>query len=223
MMCDLRRCSTVREFYAGVALVATFCLALAGCGASAAATPTATTLPSPTTPATITTIPTQQPPSRPPTPIPAGTFTTYTNTLYHYSISYPSNWVVVNGTATSQAFNLLNYDPQSYQQPSTTPPLLKVEIDAVANPSHLAPLDFFTQSISGPGEAPATITSSQATALAGRAAEKVIVTVAPSQYPDITYLIPMGDTMLIITQNDAQGGQPSPAFTQMLNSLSITG
>ena len=119
--------------------------------------------------------------------------------------------------------SVYNYNPQTFQQPVTAPPLLKIEIDAVANPSHLAPLDFFTQSVNGPGEAPATISSSQATTLAGHAAEQVFVTIAPSQYPDITYLIPVGDTMLIITQNDAQSGQPSPVFVQMLNSLSISG
>ena len=75
----------------------------------------------------------------------------------------------------------------------------------------------------GPGEPAVTTQSSQATTLAGHNAEEVISMSNTSQYPVITYLIPKGYTMLLITQSNAANGQPAPVFTQMLASLTITG
>lgn len=205
-------------------LTLALCLALAGCGAAANATSggltasaNATAMPQPT--ATDT----PQPTVSQPTPLAAGAFTMYTNTAYGYSITYPQNWSVEGANATSQSFIVFNYNPQTYQQPYSAPPLLKIEIDAAPNPSHLAPLDYFKQSSSGPGEPTITIQSSKATTLAGQNAEEVISTSGASQSPIITYLIPTGDTMLLIYQTNAVNGQPSPVFTQMLASFTITG
>jgi hypothetical protein len=210
--------------YSSALIALALCLALAGCGTAtnatgdgAASTETATAA----LQATATDTP--QPSSPQPTPLPIGTFTTYTNTAYGYSISYPQNWSVEGGSATSQGFMVTNYNPQTYQQPLSAPPLLKIEIDAAPNPSNLSTLDFFKQSSSGAGEPTITIQSSQATTLAGRNAEQVISTSSASQYPTITYLIAKGDTMLLIYQINAANGQPSPIFTQMLASLAITG
>lgn len=200
------------------------CLTLSGCGAAANATgdgavspATATAASQPTATATL------QPPSPQPTPLPTGAFATYTNTAYGYTISYPQSWSVQGANTTSQSFVVFNYNPQTYQQPNSAPPLLKIEIDAAPNPSSLSPLDFFKQSSSGPGQPAITIQSSQTVTLAGHDTEQVIWTSSASQYPAITYLIAKGDTMLLIYQSNAANGQPAAVFTQMLASLTITG
>jgi hypothetical protein len=210
--------------YSSALIALTLCLALAGCGAATHATgdgASSTTTATATLQAAATV--TAQPSSPQPTPLPIGTFTTYTNTAYGYSISYPQNWSVEGASATSQSFMVLNYNPQTYQQPLTAPPLLKIEIDVAPNPSKLSTLEFFKQSSSGPGEPTSTIQSSQAITLAGRDAEQVISTSSASQYPTITYLIAKGGTMLLLDQFNAANGQPSPVFTRMLASLTITG
>jgi hypothetical protein len=199
-------------------------LALAGCGsATNAAGDGASSTETATAALQATAADTPQPSRPQPTPLPTDTFTIYTNTAYGYSISYPQNWSVEGASATSQSFMVFNYHPQTYQQSLSAPPLLKIEIDAAPNPSHLSMLDFFKQSSSGPGEPTITIQSSQATTLAGRDAEQVLSTSSASQYPTITYLIAKGDTMLLIDQSNAANGQPSPIFTHMIASLTITG
>jgi hypothetical protein len=203
-----------------VALTAfALCLALAGCATSSNATSGATA----SAPTQVASTATPQPASPQPTPLPAKTFTTYTNTTYGYSISYPRNWSVEGTDASAQSLVIFNYNPRVYQQPTSAPPLLKIEIDTAPNPSHLSPLDFFKQSSTGPGEPAIKIQSSQATTLADHDAERIIWTSSASQYPIITFLISKGDTMLLISQSNVANGQPSPVFTQMLASLTITG
>lgn len=212
------------SFYSIALIALALCLALTGCGAAANATgdgalslATATATPQSTATAT------PQSPSPQPTPLPTGAFTTYTNTAYGYTISYPQSWSVQGANATSQSFMVFNYNPQTYQQPYSVPPLLKIEIDDAPNPSNLSPLDFFKQSFSGPGQPAVSIQSSQTATLADHDAEQVIWTNSASQYPTITYLIAIGDTMLLISQSNAANSRPSPVFTQMLASLTIMG
>jgi hypothetical protein len=209
-------------------LALVLCAMMAGCSstgggqanvASASPTntvapPTATTQPQPTTP--------------PPTPFPAGTFVTYTNTAYHYSIPYPSNWMLDNAnTTTSQYFDVYNYNYhlQQFQTPYLPLPLFKVEVGAASNPSHLAPLDFFKQQISQPGQAgPAlTIVTSQAARVAGRDAEEVVTTAGSGSNPSITYLVPNGDTLFEVSQLNSQNGQPAPVFAEMVSGFVISG
>lgn len=208
--------------YFSALIALALCLGLAGCDAANAtggiappATATATSR--------LTATATPQPSSPQTTPLPTGAFATYANTAYGYAISYPQSWSVLGASATSQSFLVFNYDQQTYQQPYSAPPLLKIEIDAAPNPSNLSPLDFFKQSSSGPGQPAVTIQSSQATTLAGHNAEQVIWTSSASQYPIITYLIAKGGAMLLIYQSNAANSQPSPVFTQMLASLTIMG
>ncbi len=211
----------------GALITLALCLALAGCasasgGASSGAssgTATATEQP------TATSTQTAAPAGPQPTPIAPGNFTTYTNTAYGYSISYPGTWYVEGATPTSESFIVFNYYPPTFQQPAIAPPLLKVELDAVPNPNNLSDLDLFKQTASGPGQPQATIISAQATPLANDTATMIVWSSAASLYPTITYvLIPRhATTALFISQSNATGGQPSPVFTRMLASLTITG
>lgn len=207
---------------ATVLTVLVLCLGLAACAASASQTSSQTaTASQPTATAALAT-PTTAPQ---PTPIPPGAFTTYTNTAYGYAILYPHNWNVEGATADSPSFIVFNYDPKTYQQPTTQPPLLKIEIDAVPNPNSLSALDLFKQTASGPGQPPATIISSQEIALAGHPSTQIIWSSAASSTPTITYLYtaPHATTTLFISQSNAVNGQSSPVFTQMLASLTISG
>jgi hypothetical protein len=194
-------------------------LGLAACAPGASGTPSATA------PATNTITPATPPNAPQPTPLPTGSFTTYTNTAYGYSIAYPRDWSVEGADATAPSFIVFNYDPQTYQQPTSAPPLLKIELDAVPDLNTTPALDLFKQTLSGPGQPPATITSAQATPLANDTATLIVWTSAASQYPTITYiLIPRhATTALFTSQSNAAGGQPSPVFTQMLASLIIRG
>jgi hypothetical protein len=170
-----------------------------------------------------TPMPTQLAPAPQPSPIAPGAMTTYTNTAYHYSIPYPHNWYGEGNTPTAQSFTVWNYDPQQYQAPQVAPPLLKIEVDAVANPSHQSPADFFAAMTAGPGQPPTTVTSSRAVTVAGRAGEEIISTTSPSPFPTVTYLVSDGDAMLMIYQLNAANGQPAPVFTRMVAGMKVTG
>lgn len=207
-------------------LILVLCGMAAGCGSAGGGQADATST-SPTdsvAPPTATTQP--QPTIPPPTPFPTGTFVTYSNTAYHYSIPYPSNWMVDSTTtATSQVYDVYNYNYhlQQFQTPYLSLPLFKVEVAALSNPSHLAPLDFFKQQISQPGQAGGTpaIASSQAARVAGRDAVEVVTTQS-SFSATITYLVPNGDTLFEVSQFNSDG-QPAPVFAQMVAGFVITG
>lgn len=209
--------------YSSALIALALCLGLVGCGAANATGGIASSPATATATTQLAATATPQPPSPQPTPLPTGAFTTYTNTEYGYSITYPQSWSVLGANVTSQSFMVFNYDPHTYQQPYSAPPLLKIEIDVAPNPSNMSPLDFFKQSSSGPGQPAVTIQSSRATTLAGHNAEQVIWTSSASQYPIITYLMTKGGAMLLIYQTNAANSQPSPVFTQMLASLTIMG
>lgn len=170
-----------------------------------------------------TPMPTDLAPAPQPSPIAPGPMTTYANTAYHYSIPYPRNWHGQGNTATSQSFTVWNFDPQQYQAPQVAPPLLKIEVDAVPNPSHQSPADFFTAMTTGPGQPPTTVIRSRAATVAGRAAQEVTSTTSPSPYPTVTFLVPDGNTMLVIYQLNAADGQPAVTFTRMVAGMTVTG
>lgn len=191
------------------ALCLALCLALVGCNLpGAASVPVIQTTPTPT--------------SAPITPIPAATtYTTYTNTLYHYSAGYPSNWIAPSSNPALANFIIANYDPAIYTPSVVEPPFFKIEIDAVANPSYTAPLVIFHTAVSGPGAPKATILVSEQTFLAGWYATKVVWTTTAAPIPTITYLVQVGQFLLFIYQTNAVKGYPSPVFTQFLQSLAI--
>lgn len=211
-----------------VAFAAGLCILITGCGRASGPQTTTGNSGVPGTPQAPTATTPLQPTTTPPTPLPTGPFATYTNTAYQYSIPYPSSWIVDGSTtATSDYFIVYNYDyhQQQFQTPYLPLPLLKVEVAAMPNPSHLAPLDFFQQQIAQPGQAgpTPTIVTSQAVQVAGRAAEEVVTKSGPSGNPDITYVVPDGDTMLEVTQINSENGQPDPVFAEMVAGLVIAG
>lgn len=213
----------------GALLALVLCALIAGCGVTTSGQTNATSA-SPTNTAAAPTQTTQpQPTTPPPTPFPAGAFVTYTNTAYHYSIRYPGNWLVDKTTTpTSDIFIVQNFnnDPQQFQTYLPLP-LFKVQVTPMSNPSHMAPLDFLKQQMSQPGQAgpPLTIASSQTVQVAGRDAVEVVL--APQAdsgtYPMVDYLVPNGDTLFGVMQNNAQNGQPAPVFAQMVASFVTTG
>lgn len=218
----------------GALLALALCALVAGCGVTgsgqASATSASTTNTVVVTPPAATATTQPQPTTPPPTPFPAGALVMYTNTAYHYSIRYPGNWLVSESTtATSQYFDVSNYNYhlQQFQNPYLPLPLFKVDVDAMSNPSHLAPLDFLKQQMAQPGQAGPTftITSSQAVRVAGRdAVEVVLAPPANSGFnPSVDYLVPNGDILFDVGQNNAQNGQPAPVFAQMVASFVISG
>lgn len=217
----------LKAAYSRAFIGALLCVALAGCatvseGASGGAAAPTTTSAATTQPAATET-PTDSGTGAQPTPILPGTFATYTNSTYGYSITYPQNWGVEGANPAAQAFLVFNYNPQTLSQPTSAPPLLKIEIDAVPNPTNLSPLALFNQSTSGPGQPAVTIQSSQAITLAGRSVQQIIAISAASPYPTIYDLIPTGAVTLVLFQTNAVNGQPAPVFTQMLASFKVTG
>lgn len=204
-----------KGFSRGAPLVGALCLAicvtLVGCTLPGAApVPIIQTTPTPT-PAPIT-------------PIPAAShYTTYTNTLYHYSVDYPSNWIVPSSNPAVANFIAANYDPAIYTPTLVEPPFFKVEIDAAANPAYTAPLAVFHSAVTGPGAPKASILVSNQTFLAGWYATKVVWNTTAAPTPTITYLVQVGQFLLFIYQTNATHGDPSPVFTHFLQSLVIYG
>lgn len=214
----------------GALLAVALCAVVAGCGVTSSGQTNAASV-SPTATVAVPTATTQpQPTIPPPTPFPTGPFVTYTNTAYHYSIRYPGNWLVdkTTTTPTSDIFIVQNFnnDPQQFQTYLPLP-LFKVQVIPMPNPSHLAPLDYLKQQMSQPGQAgpPLTIASSQAVRVAGRDAVEVVLVpqTNPGPVSIIEYLVPNGDTLFALMQNNAQDGQPAPVFAQMVASFVITG
>lgn len=205
------RGATLKDLSFGALLMAVLTVALAGCGINltVGAIPTWTPLPTPT-PMVIT-------------PIPAGAYATYDNTLFHYNVSYPKNWIVPSVNPAVQNFIAANYDPEIYQPAVVLPPYSKIEIDANANPQHFQAMSFFRAVINSPGSPKATVISQQQTTLGGWIAMEVVWSTTIDTTPTITYLVPKGNFLFFIYETNAVKGQPSPVFTHMLNSFYFNG
>jgi hypothetical protein len=205
------RGATLKELSFGALLIAVLTIALVGCGINlnVNAIPTWTPLPTPT-PMVIT-------------PIAASGYSTYNNTLYHYNISYPSNWIAPSTNPAVQNFSVANYDQEIYQPSVVLPPFSKVEIDVYANPKYVASTVLFQTVVGSPGSPKATVISQQQTMLAGWYATEVVWSTAANSTPTITYLVQVRNYILFIYETNAVKGQPSPVFAHMLNSLSIYG
>ncbi len=195
-----------------------FSILLAGCGSTGqvasapSATPTAIPTSLPTVPTTTPTpTPTLEPSAPQPTPIAPQGWATHTSTSLHYTIQYPTNWI------TSGDFDVWNYDPQQYQG-TIQPPLLKIEVLPLDNPSQLSPLQFYTQDQQGVDVTPCADPTTHATTVGGHDA---LEAVCPSQSKD-GYYVTDGAKMLYIYQLNAANGQPSSVFTQMIESFTFT-
>jgi hypothetical protein len=130
---------------------------------------------------------------------------------------------VYANSPTALGFSAYNYDPRSYQEASARPPLLKIEIGAAANPSHKSPIALFRELSTPPGYTATTIHESRSVTVAGRDALEIIWTSTETPAPVITDLVPNGETTFFFFQTNAENGQPSPVFTQMVSSFTITG
>jgi hypothetical protein len=200
------------------------CLALGilliGCDSSTGAvasaptpTPTATLTPTPTN--TPTPTPTEAVPTPPPqpTPIPPQGWGTHTSTKFHYTIQYPANWFA------SGDFDVWNFNEQARPDLQFfSPPLLKIEVLPMDNPSQLSPLQFYTQDQQSPNVTPCSDPTTRSTQVGGHDA---IEAICPSQNTD-GYWVSDGQYMLYIFQLNAVNGQPNPVFPQMIASLAFT-
>jgi hypothetical protein len=165
------------------------------------------------------------------TPIAPSGWTTYANTTFHYSIQYPANWFISDKSPTQQDVEIYNFDQSQVNgtEDVPQPPYNKYEIDAYINPNNLSITDFYTlyeQTNVDGSSPPATSQSEHSTTVAGRASLEVIQ--QPVQwsggkidYPGITYFVPDGDHVLIVSELYSLGGQPSSVFAHMIGSLKI--
>jgi hypothetical protein len=185
------------------------------------ASPTATPQPS----CTPTSTPTLSPPASSSTPIPPSGWSTFTDTVYHYSIQYPANWIVPFGSCSGRAFDVYNYDPrQGVGGPQVPPGSIAIEVLPSPNPSQLSAADFYTQlqqqqqqEPGGPPPCPAETT--HAKQVGGRDALEVN---CPAQNNDEFYVLD-GLTMLLVGASGGEvNGQPATVFMQMVASMTFT-
>lgn len=217
-------------------------LTLAGCttsGTTGAQTQPTNTSTQPTQPpptATSTPIPTCPANSIPaggtttePTIVPSG-WTTFTDTPLHYTIQYPSNWIVPNGPCPGAAFDVYNHVPvPSSGAPAFPPGGFHILVDPMPNPSQVSASALSAIARPNmPDGPPCAAYALQPTQVAGHNA---MIASCPGGSASsgegdpnqgITYFIPDGSTMLTITQRDLINGQPSSVLAQMVASLTFT-
>jgi hypothetical protein len=224
---------------------------LAGCGGSMA--PTARTAPTATVPPLATVTPTSAPvvvpstgpcpnlvmgtatvpPAPAPTPLPPANLTAYTNTAYHYALSYPASWYALDVSPTTNDFSLLNFDPRVYSYSSgelPPPPYSKIEIIPLQETEGKTPAQFYaandTANPLGPLECSRTTAP---LTLAGHDALRIVQWpvatghAPPTLYPAVRYYIATGAgrPLLLVGEAYSPGGQPSPALAQLIASLTI--
>jgi hypothetical protein len=197
-----------------------FSALFAGCSPNPAAsaptdTPTAILTPTPTD--TPTPTPTAIPTSIPqPPPIPPQGWATHTGTKVHYTIQYPANWYALGD------FDVWNFNVQARPDLQIfNPPLLKIEVAAIPNPSQLTPLQFYMsqqQSTAVGAGPPCPDPITRSTQVGGHDA---IEASCPGQNLD-DYYVSDGQYMFDVFQINAVNGQPNPVFPQMIASLTFT-
>ncbi len=211
---------------------------LAGCSGSAVAnsptatnTPTTTLItatytptptPSPTPqPACIPASPTTNPPT-PPAIVPNG-WATFNDTIVHYSIKYPANWIVPWGACEGSDFHVSNYDPRDGTGGPVVPPGgIGIEVLPEDNPSQLSAADFFKMIQENQvGGSPCPAYKTQPLTIGGRdallATCPAVLTLSPMYY--VPAGSPAGIKMLIISQNN---GRPTTVLEQMVESITFT-
>ncbi len=168
----------------------------------------------------------QSTPSGPPgaamTPVPLASWRIYTNTTYHYTLKYPSNWVVENINCPDASYLAFwNYNAQGWMGPGFPSGGIKIELYALENPSDLSAMDFFKKEehgqelTTGPACPSYTI---RTLSVAGRDAVEAIC----SGLNTDAYYIPDGKTMLRIGQWKDPQGPASDVLAQMVASLTFT-
>ncbi len=199
---------------------------LVGCGTNTAAsspTPTAPIAlqptPTPTDTPTPTPLPTcpTPPASSQTTPISPSGWATFTDTVYHYMIQYPANWIVPYGACSGMAFDVYNYDPRHV---GSTPPSggLKIEVLPMDNASQLSAPDFYNQLKQQPGFTPCPAATTRSMSVGGHDALEVS---CPAQNSDVFY-VPDGLTMLAVSESISLNGKPSDVLTHMVTSIKFT-
>ncbi|HEV2239108.1 MAG TPA: hypothetical protein VGR57_20805 [Ktedonobacterales bacterium] len=246
----MRRFGNMRWRGAASALALAALLALTGCGAAAptaATQPTAPVAVSATAAATGTPAATARtgpcpnlvtgtatvPPAPAPTPLATANWTIYTNTAYHYALSYPTSWYTLDVSPTTNAFALLNYDPRTYRPngDAVAPaPYSKIEIVVLQGTEGKSPAAYYasndTPNPLGPPECSRT---TAALTLAGHDALRIVQWPAassygpPTLYPAIHYYIATGAgrPLLAVSETYSPGGQPSPTLATIIASVTI--
>ncbi len=191
---------------------------------TASATATHTPTPSPTPqPKCIPASPTTNPPT-PPAIVPNG-WATFNDTIVHYSIKYPANWIIPYGACEGSALDVYNYDPRDGSGSSVFPTGgTKIEVAPEDNPSQLSAADFFKQQEENqphPGGLQCPDYDIQSITVDGRDA---ILATCPA-LPTLGHIYyvpagsPTGTKMLLISQFN---GQISDILEQMVESITFT-
>ncbi len=217
-------------------------LMLTGCAASSATdtqtqptattitqvqpTPTATSTPFPSCPANN--IPTSGTTAEP-TIVPKG-WTTFNDTQLHYTIRYPSNWIVPNGPCPGVAFVVLNHIPvPASGAPALPPGGFSIGVYPMANPSQLPTAEFAQAARPDIPDGPSCAAAYVLAPLKVAGRDAVLATCPagsvggegdPNQGDN--YFVPDGTTMLVIIQRDLVNGKPSPVLAEMVNSITFT-
>jgi hypothetical protein len=232
---QLPRCFPRVSWAVGVLVL----ILLAACAsATTASQPTSTTVAQaqPTATATSTPVPTCKANNIPTggsvtePVIPPSGWTTFSDTLLHYTINYPSNWIVPNGPCPGASFVIYNHIPI----PASGAPALPrggfyIDVYPMPNPSQVSATDFAEVARLNMPDGPpcgAAYTLSQLQ-VAGR--DAVLATCpagsaegAGDPNQGYNYFVPDGTTMLAIIQRDLVNGKSSSVLQQMLESIVFT-
>jgi hypothetical protein len=157
------------------------------------------------------------------TPAPSASWSSYTNTAYHYTLKYPGNWGADNITCPdSGSVTFWNYDYSNWNQPGFPKGAVKIELDTRDNSSHQSALAFWQaeqqndqQGVGGP---PCPAFTTQSLKVAGR--DSVEGGCPAQNY--VVFYIPDGDTMLSIAQSGPPNEAASPVLQQIINTLAFT-
>jgi hypothetical protein len=189
-------------------------------------TPTATSIPLPTCQANN--IPTGGTTAEP-TIVPNG-WTTFTDTQLHYSIRYPSNWIIPNGPCPGASFDVFNHIPVAAAGgPAFSPGGFHIEVVPMPNPSQLSAAAFAQTARPNMPDGPPCAAAYTLAPIKVSGRDAVLATCPagstqgegdPNQGEN--YFVPDGTTMLVIIQRDLINGQPSPILAQMVASITFT-
>lgn len=171
------------------------------------------------------------PPSAPRLIAPQGA-ASYTNTAASYSIKYPANWHVSDATPTG-GFQILNYLPPNAGTAISPPPYNAIRIDFIDNPTHLSPEAYnvanspFSSREIGVYACWETLSRAQvgghtAFALVVWSADYTDAGTTKIYRPGIRYYVAAGNKLLRVDELYSEGGQPSAALRQVINTMTIT-
>jgi hypothetical protein len=158
-------------------------------------------------------------------PGPVASWSTYTNTTYHFTLKYPANWGLDNLNCPDSGYLAFwNYNYIGWQGPGFPPGGIKIELYALENPNGLSAMQFFQMEEQNeqqnPVDGPAcSAYTTRALQVDGR--DAVEATCSSLGY-DMFY-IPDGSVMLRMVEYSAPDGDPSyTTLKQMVNSMLFT-